>query len=104
MATAAHRDLQIVLDREIQGIYNVGGSRTACDDGWTSIDHAIMDASGRLVAIIARQQQTPGKAALKRRQRRSVNPHRHVHGFSPSICADFAEGSMHGFTHPSWPD
>jgi hypothetical protein len=86
MAAAAHRDLQIVLDRKIEGIHHVGGSRTACDDGWTPINHAIMHASRRLVAIIAGQQQTPRKATLKRRQCRSINPRRPLHGFSPSIC------------------
>src|SRR6266481_1972526 len=89
MATAAHRDFQIVLDREIEGIYNVGGSRTACDDGWTPIDHAIMHASRRLIAIIAGHQQTPRKAALKRRQRRSVNPrHREIGSLRRAVaCA-----------------
>ena len=77
MATAAHRDLQIVLDREIEGIHNVGGSRAACDNGWTPIDHAIMHASRCLVAIITGQQQTPRKTVLQGRQCRSVNSRGH---------------------------
>jgi hypothetical protein len=50
-----------MLDRKIEGIYDIGGPDAARDNGWTPIDHAVVHAPRRLVAVIARQQQASRK-------------------------------------------
>src|SRR5439155_10409200 len=52
VATAADRDLQVVLSRELHGIRDVGGVLAPDDDGRALVDHAVVDLAHRAVGGI----------------------------------------------------
>ena len=56
VATAADRDLQVVLSRELHGIRDVGGVLAPDDDGRALVDHAVVDLTHRVVGGIDRSE------------------------------------------------
>ena len=56
VATAADRDLQVVLSRELHRIRDVGGVLAPDDDGRALVDHAVVDLTHRVVGSIDRSE------------------------------------------------
>jgi hypothetical protein len=56
VATAADRDLQVVLSRELHGIRDIGGVLASDDDGRALVDHAVVDLTHLVVGGIDRSE------------------------------------------------
>jgi hypothetical protein len=65
VAPSAHRYQQLVVASEVHGVHDVGSPRAASDEPGGSVDHAVPDPAGGIIAIIAGSQQLAAQALLE---------------------------------------
>jgi hypothetical protein len=82
VATAAHRDEQIVAAGELDGGDDIGHAGTAGDETRPSVDHAIPDLAGLLVAVLTGVQQVTAQAGPE--------------GFHNALAEDRFRAAVHG--------
>jgi hypothetical protein len=52
-STASHCDLNSAATAQVHRFDDVGGRHTLRDQRWTEVDHAVLEAAGMLIVLVA---------------------------------------------------